>query len=61
MMCNFMIFHSLLLWRLDEERSDGEMKNEYKILVGKLQVRRPLERPTRKWENNIKIYLKVTD
>jgi hypothetical protein len=46
---------------LDEERSDGEMKNEYKILVGKLQVRRPLERPTRKWENNIKIYLKVTD
>jgi hypothetical protein len=31
-----------------------EIRNEYKILVGEPEVKRPLGRPTRKWEDNIK-------
>jgi hypothetical protein len=29
----------------------------YRVLVGKPEGRRPLERPRRRWENNIKIDL----
>jgi hypothetical protein len=29
------------------------MRNVYKILVGKPQVKRPLGRPRRRWEDNI--------
>jgi len=29
------------------------VRNTYKILVGKLEGRRPLERPVRRWEDNI--------
>jgi hypothetical protein len=36
----------------------GEKRNEYKILVGKPEGKRPLERPRRRWENNIKIDLR---
>jgi hypothetical protein len=35
----------------------GEMRNTYKILVGKAQGKRPLRRPRRRFEDNIKIYL----
>jgi hypothetical protein len=31
----------------------GEMKNAYKIVVGKPNGKRPLGRPRRKWEDNI--------
>jgi hypothetical protein len=31
----------------------GEMRNAYKILVGKPEWRRPLERPRRRWEEII--------
>jgi hypothetical protein len=32
-----------------------EVRNAYKILVGKPRGRRPLERPRRRWEDNIKM------
>jgi hypothetical protein len=36
----------------------GEKKNAYRILVGKLEGKRPLERSRRRWENNIKMDLR---
>jgi hypothetical protein len=33
----------------------GEEMNAYRILVGKPEGQRPLARPTRKWEDNIRI------
>jgi hypothetical protein len=33
----------------------GEMKNAYAILVGKSEGKRPRRRPTRRWEDNIKL------
>jgi hypothetical protein len=33
----------------------GEKRNAYKILVGKLERKRPLGRPRRRWEDNIKM------
>jgi len=35
----------------------GEMRSVYKILVGKPEGKRPLGRPRRRWEDNIKIDL----
>jgi hypothetical protein len=36
----------------------GEKKNAYRLLVGKLEGKRPLGRPQRKWVDNIKIDLR---
>ncbi|KAJ4439113.1 hypothetical protein ANN_15070 [Periplaneta americana] len=36
----------------------GESKNAYRVLVGRPEGRRPLGRPRRKWEDNIKIDLR---
>jgi hypothetical protein len=36
----------------------GEMRNAYKMLFGKYEVKKLLGRPRRKWEGNIEIYLK---
>jgi hypothetical protein len=36
----------------------GEVRGAYNILVGKPEGRRPLERPRRRWENNIKLDLR---
>jgi hypothetical protein len=36
----------------------GEMRNAYKILVGKPARKRPLRRPRCRWEDNIKIDLR---
>jgi hypothetical protein len=33
----------------------GDMRNTCKILVGKPEGKRPLGRPRRRWEGNIKI------
>jgi hypothetical protein len=33
----------------------GEKRNAYRILVGKPEGKRPLGRPRRKWEGNIKM------
>jgi hypothetical protein len=35
----------------------GEKRNVYKLLVGKLEGKRPLGRPRRRWVNNIKMVL----
>jgi hypothetical protein len=36
----------------------GERRDAYRVLVRKFEGRRPLERPTRRWEDNIKMDLK---
>jgi hypothetical protein len=36
----------------------GNKRNSYKVLVGKPEGKRPLGRPRRRWEDNIKIDLK---
>jgi ribosome biogenesis protein Nip4 len=36
----------------------GEVRGAYNILVGRPEERRPLERPRRRWEDNIKMYLR---
>jgi hypothetical protein len=36
----------------------GEKRNTYRIWVGKLEGKRPLGRPRRRWVHNIKIYLR---
>jgi hypothetical protein len=36
----------------------GERRNEYRILVGKPEGRRPLGRPRRSWADNIKMDLR---
>jgi hypothetical protein len=33
----------------------GEKRNEYEVLVGKPEGKRPLERSRRQWEDNIKM------
>jgi hypothetical protein len=33
----------------------GEKRGAYRGIVGKLEGRRPLERPRRRWEDNIKM------
>jgi hypothetical protein len=36
----------------------GEVRDPYNILVGRPEGRRPLGRPRRRWEDNIKIDLR---
>jgi hypothetical protein len=36
----------------------GEGRNVYRVLVGKPEGRRPLERPGNRWENGIKMDLR---
>jgi hypothetical protein len=38
----------------------GEGRNVYRVLVGKLEGKRPLERPSRGWEDGIKMDLRET-
>jgi len=35
----------------------GQKRGVYRVLVGKLEVKRPLGRPRHKWEDNIKMDL----
>jgi hypothetical protein len=35
----------------------GEMRGVYRVLVGKPEVKRPLGRPRRRWEDNLKVDL----
>jgi hypothetical protein len=35
----------------------GDMRNAYRILVGKPEEKRPLGRPRRRWEDNIRMDL----
>ena len=34
-----------------------ERRGAHRVLVGKPEGKRPLERPMRRWEDNIKMYL----
>jgi hypothetical protein len=36
----------------------GEGRNLYRVLVGKPEGKRPLERPRRRWNNGIRMYLR---
>jgi hypothetical protein len=38
----------------------GQGKGVYRILVGRPEVKRPLGRPKRRWEDNIKMDLRET-
>jgi hypothetical protein len=38
--------------------TNGEKGNAYRILVGKPERKRPLERPSCRWANNIKMALR---
>jgi hypothetical protein len=40
--------------------TNGEKRNAYRILVGNPEEKRPLERPRRRWVDNIKMYLRET-
>jgi hypothetical protein len=39
----------------------GEKRGAYRILVGRPEERRPLERPRRRWEDNIKMNLEEVE
>jgi len=39
----------------------GEEKEVYRVLVGKLEGRRPLERPRRRWVDNIRMISRRCD
>jgi hypothetical protein len=39
----------------------GEGRSVYKVLVGSSEGKRPLGRPRRRWDNNIKMYLRETE
>jgi hypothetical protein len=39
-------------------KKNGEKRNAYRILVGMPEGKRPLERPRRKWVDNIKMDLR---
>jgi hypothetical protein len=36
----------------------GELRNEYKIFVGRPEQKRPLGRPRHRWEDNIRMELR---
>jgi hypothetical protein len=50
--------YQVLLGDQDKEYKMVEMRNGYTILVGKLEVKKPLGRPRRRWEDNIRMELK---
>ncbi|KAJ4449368.1 hypothetical protein ANN_00766 [Periplaneta americana] len=39
----------------------GESRNAYRVLVGRLEGKRPLRRPRRRWEDNIKMDLREVE
>jgi len=41
--------------------SMGEGTGVYRVLVGRLESKRPLGKPRRRWEDNIKVHLREID
>jgi hypothetical protein len=39
----------------------GERRGAYRVMVGKLEEKRPLERPRHRWEDNIKMDLQEVE
>jgi hypothetical protein len=37
-----------------------ELRNTYRILIGKPEVKRPFERSRRRWKDNIRLHLNET-
>jgi hypothetical protein len=54
---NRMIKSKKIRWARNGARM-GAKKNAYRILVGKPEGKKMLGRPRRRWEDNIKIYLR---
>jgi hypothetical protein len=52
-----MIKSRRILWAGHVEQM-RDKKNVYRILVGKLEGKRPLGRPRRRWEDNVKMDLR---
>jgi hypothetical protein len=48
-------------WAGQEETRMGERRCVYRVLVGRPECNRPLGRPRRKWEDNIKMDLRETE
>jgi hypothetical protein len=57
---NVMLFRAIksriIRWARHVARM-GERRGVYRVLVGKPEGKRPLGRPRRRWEENIKMYL----
>ena len=51
------VFKSSMRWARHVARM-GERRGVYRVLVWKPEVKRPLGRPRRRWEDNIKMDLK---
>jgi hypothetical protein len=45
-------------WMVGHVPRIGEMRNAYKILIGKPEGKRPFGKPRRRWEDNIMVDLK---
>jgi hypothetical protein len=54
---NIKVIKSLTRWPRNVARM-VEIRNAHKILVGKLEVKRSLGRPRRRWKDSMKMYLK---
>jgi hypothetical protein len=50
----FRVIKSRMRWAENEARM-GERRGVYRVLVGKREGKRPLGRPRRRWEDNIKM------
>jgi hypothetical protein len=59
---NYLYFSPTIVWVIKSKRMRwaghgahvGEGRGVYRVLVGKPEGKRPLERPRRRWEDNIK-------
>jgi hypothetical protein len=55
--CSIKIFHHRAAYSGRACSTNGEKSNAYRMLVGKPEGERPLERPSRRWVDNIKMDL----
>jgi hypothetical protein len=53
-----MVIKSRKLWWIGHGARMGEGRGVYRVLIGKPEGKRPLERPRGRWEDNIKLDLR---